>query len=141
MDSQASKLLIIINKLNAIEKKMAINANQTKLAKRVFVESPYSGDREKNIKYAIRCMQDCLLRGEAPFLSHLLYTQDENGFVSDDDSDRQLIGREAAISASHSWRTVSDLTVFYVDLGWSKGMLAAKEYCEINKYPFCIRSI
>lgn len=29
-----------------------------------------------------------------------------------------------------------DRTVFYVDLGWSSGMRAAKAYCEEHKLPF-----
>lgn len=43
---------------------------------RVVVESPFAGDIQKNIEYARKCMADCLKRGEAPFASHLLYTQD-----------------------------------------------------------------
>ena len=41
----------------------------------VIVESPYAGDVERNERYARACIRDCLLRGEAPFASHLLYTQ------------------------------------------------------------------
>lgn len=41
----------------------------------VIVESPYAGDIERNVAYARACIADCLKRGEAPFASHLLYTQ------------------------------------------------------------------
>ncbi len=44
----------------------------------VILESPYGGtpeEVERNVKYARACLRDCLLRGEAPFASHLLYTQ------------------------------------------------------------------
>ena len=42
----------------------------------VYVESPYAGDVERNVQYARACLADCLRRGEAPFASHLLYTQE-----------------------------------------------------------------
>lgn len=41
----------------------------------VLLESPYAGNVELNVTYARACMRDCLKRGEAPFASHLLYTQ------------------------------------------------------------------
>jgi len=41
----------------------------------VIIESPYAGDQKLNTEYARQCMRDCLNRGEAPFASHLLYTQ------------------------------------------------------------------
>ena len=96
--------------------------------RKVYVESPYSGDIEANRDYAIRCMQDCLKRGEAPFLSHLLYTQvPQHGFVADDDQDHICVGREAAIQAAERWRRVADCTVVYTDRGSSRGMEAGIE--------------
>ena len=41
------------------------------MGKLVYLESPYAGDVEKNIKYAILCMKDSLDRGEYPFASHM----------------------------------------------------------------------
>lgn len=41
----------------------------------VIVESPYSGDIERNLCYARAALKDCFDRGEYPFASHLLYTQ------------------------------------------------------------------
>ena len=43
--------------------------------KLVIIESPYAGDIEKNVAYARDCVRDSLMRGEAPYASHLLYTQ------------------------------------------------------------------
>ena len=40
------------------------------MGKLVYLESPYAGDIEKNIKYARLCMKDSLDRGEYPFPSH-----------------------------------------------------------------------
>ena len=49
--------------------------------KLVIMESPFTGNTEKNIKYARKCMRDCFMRGELPFASQLLYTQD--GILAD----------------------------------------------------------
>lgn len=101
------------------------NCDTAESARRVYLESPYSGEIEANTNYAIQCMQDCLLRGEAPFVSHLLYTQEPNvGFVSDYDPKYQTITREAGIDAAQSFRLVSDCTVVYMDRGMSSGMEA-----------------
>jgi len=47
--------------------------------RRVMVESPYrTPDRSvflRHVTYARAASRDCLARGEAPFASHLLYTQ------------------------------------------------------------------
>lgn len=75
--------------------------------------------REKlleNITYGRACMADCLARGEAPFASHLLYTQ---AGVLDDDV---LAQRTWGIQAGFFWRSRADKTVVYTDRGTSKGM-------------------
>lgn len=84
--------------------------------RRVIVESPYAGDVETNLKYLRACMRDCLLRGEAPFASHGLYTQDG---VLDDNVPEE---REHGIQAGFAWRSIADCTVVYTDLGTSRGM-------------------
>lgn len=45
------------------------------MMRRVIVESPYAGEVEANVTYARACVRDCVLRGEAPIASHLLFTQ------------------------------------------------------------------
>jgi hypothetical protein len=91
--------------------------------KRVIVESPYRGDSyadlDRNIAYLRLCMRDCLLRGEAPYASHALYTQP--GVLDD----TVAADRELGIAAGLSWHEVADSIVFYTDLGWSTGMKAA----------------
>jgi hypothetical protein len=83
----------------------------------VIVECPYKGDVEANIDYARRCVRDCLLRGEAPIASHLLYTQP--GILCDAvPADRQL-----GIAAGLAWGKVADATVVYTDRGVTSGML------------------
>lgn len=84
--------------------------------KLVILETPYAGDIEKNVEYAQKCMHDCFLRNEAPFASHLLYTQPN---VLDDNIPRE---RELGIEAGLMWGKQAELTVVYTDNGISKGM-------------------
>lgn len=82
----------------------------------VILESPYAGDVERNVRYARACLRDCLLRGEAPFASHLLYTQPG---VLDDGLPEE---RARGIAAGFAFRPVAAKTVVYTDLGTSFGM-------------------
>ena len=81
---------------------------------KVILESPYAGGIEENVKYARECMLDCLMRGEAPVASHLLYTQ-----CLDDEKSRE---RALGMDAGFAWRSTADKTVVYTDLGISNGM-------------------
>lgn len=101
----------------------------------VIVESPYAGDVERNVEYARRCMADCIARGEAPFASHLLYTQD--GVLNDGDPEQRNIG----ILIGFSWATHADATVVYDDYGISSGMKRGIENASKNKRPIEFRSI
>lgn len=80
----------------------------------VIVESPFAGDVERNTRYARAALLDCLKRGEAPFASHLLYTQ-----VLDD---TVLHERVRGIAAGLELAKRADLTAVYGDLGISRGM-------------------
>ncbi len=82
----------------------------------VIVESPYAGDVERNLRYLRACMRDCLLRGEAPFASHGLYTQEG---VLDDNIPAE---RSRGIDAGLLWGDKAEATVVYIDLGVSRGM-------------------
>ncbi len=84
----------------------------------VVLETPFAGDVERNIKYARACLKDCLLRGEAPFASHILYTQD--GVLDDND----LGERATGIAAGLAIGAKLDATVVYTDLGISIGVKA-----------------
>lgn len=83
--------------------------------RRVIIESPYAGDVERNTRYARACMLDSLQRGEAPFASHLLYTQVL------DDTDK--FDRVQGIRAGLEWHEAAEATIVYEDLGKSSGML------------------
>jgi hypothetical protein len=82
----------------------------------VVIESPYSGDVERHLRYARACLADCLKRGESPYASHLLLTQPG---VLDDTVPEE---RERGIRAGFAWGKVAGATVVYTDLGISIGM-------------------
>jgi len=82
----------------------------------VTIESPFNGDSKVNIEYAKKCMRDCFMRGEFPFASHLLYTQE--GILDDKIPEERNLGIEAGLK----WSKLSDATIVYTDLGISKGM-------------------
>ena len=83
----------------------------------VMIESPYAGDVEANTEYARQCVADSLSRGEAPFASHLLYTQP--GILDDTIPDE----RRKGIRAGLLWAAAAaDLTAVYVDRGITPGM-------------------
>lgn len=80
----------------------------------VIIESPYAGNVERNVTYARAALWDSLFRGEAPFASHLLYTQ----VLLDEVPSMRVKG----IEAGHSLYTKADVVAFYIDLGYSPGM-------------------
>lgn len=91
--------------------------------KRVYVASPFKGatveETRQNIVYADLCMLDSLERGEAPFLSHLLYTR-----VWAETPEL----RERGLLAGDAWRDGSELVAFYLDLGWTPGIERASSW-------------
>ena len=82
----------------------------------VILESPFAGDVKKNLKYARKCMKDCFIRGEFPFASHLLYTQE--GILDDNNPEERKLG----IHAGLCWGKLAHKTVVYMDLGITEGM-------------------
>lgn len=88
--------------------------------RRVILETPYKGDgwkdTQENLRFARLCARDCLIRGEAPFASHLLYTQP--GILNDKIPQERSLGVEAGFA----WKTVADATVVYINQGISEGM-------------------
>ena len=90
---------------------------------RVIIESPYAGvDRDLNVAYARRCLQDSLDRGEAPFASHLLYTQ-----VLDDSV---RVQRKLGMSRALDWYDVAEMIVGYMDRGITTGMRVGISYAR-----------
>jgi hypothetical protein len=99
----------------------------------VIIESPYAGDVERNLKYLRACMRDSLVRGEAPFASHALYTQVLDDTVPSD--------RDLGIEAGFCFRKVADKTVVYTDLGISRGMQLGIQHAEGLNHPVEYRSL
>lgn len=65
-------------------------------------------------RYTKACARDCIQRGEAPFVMHLLYPQ----FLSDHKHQERFLGIQCGLS----WGKMADSTVVYVDFGVSRGM-------------------
>jgi hypothetical protein len=88
--------------------------------KLVIIESPFAADTkeraELHVRYARAALRDSLMRGEAPFASHLLYTQP--GVLDDKD----MAERRTGIIAGLEWGEWADLVAVYEDLGISPGM-------------------
>jgi hypothetical protein len=101
----------------------------------VFVETPYAGDIERNLRYLRACMRDCLLRGEAPFASHGLYTQ--AGVLRDEVPEERKLGIEAGFALRRSLHK----TVFYTDLGFSTGMKYGVADAESFNHPIEYRQL
>lgn len=101
----------------------------------VILESPYAGDVEENERYARACMRDCLMRGEAPFASHLLYTQP--GVLDDNIQEERALG----IHAGLSWGLNADATVVYTDRGVSRGMRQGIERADDTGRPVVERKL
>ena len=101
----------------------------------VIVESPYAGNEERNLDYARACMRDCLERGESPYASHALYTQE--GVLDDEEPEERALG----IKAGFAWRRVADATVVYTDYGVSDGMKAGIIDAAIAGRPIEMRTL
>jgi hypothetical protein len=82
----------------------------------VVVESPYAGEIKANEAYGRACLRDCLMRGEAPLASHLLYTQP--GVLDDAIAEERDLG----IRAGLAWGALAEASVAYIDRGVTDGM-------------------
>ena len=103
--------------------------------KLVAIESPYAGDVERNVRYAKACVRDCLKRGEAPYASHLFFTQD--GLLDDTVPEQRKLGMEAG----KVWEMNAKFTVVYTDLGISDGMAWGVKKCEEAGRPVEYRTL
>lgn len=104
----------------------------------VVVESPYqhytfAHPDPRYIEYAKAAMAHSLSKGEAPFLSHLLYTQVMSEYMGMD--------REWGITANLTVIKKADIVAFYVDYGMSPGMKSALTVVKELDIPFERRSL
>lgn len=99
----------------------------------VLIESPFAShdplERALFARYLRAAMRECLLRGEAPFASHALYTLP--GVLEDDVPAEREIGIEAGLS----WGVHAARTVVYADLGVSLGMWRGVERARRESRP------
>lgn len=103
--------------------------------KLVLVESPYAGDVATHLKYLRKAMRDCFMRGEAPFASHGLYTQE--GVLDDNIKAERNLGIDAGLA----WGEHADKTVVYADYGISQGMKYGIELAKVKRRPVEMRYI
>ena len=101
----------------------------------VILESPYAGDVVINMAYARACLRDCLLRGEAPLASHLLYTQ--SGVLDDTLPEERALWIEAGLC----WGQLAQATVVYTDRGISLGMTEGIDRAKREGRPVELRSL
>lgn len=101
--------------------------------KTVIIESPYAGDVKTHTEYAKRALMDSLCRGEAPFASHLLYTQ----VLDDTDPEERKMGIEAGLALG----AFVDATVVYKDYGITPGMEEGIQRAYLSGRPIVYRSI
>jgi hypothetical protein len=112
---------------------------ENKLSKKVefvVIESKFSGKIDQHMRYLDMCIFDTLHRGEIPFASHKMFCSHplaKDFWIPDNNPRWDIFGRDYCIHASDTLRMKADKVVFYVDFGWSKGMLYAKEFCEKHK--------
>lgn len=94
----------------------------------VVIESPFAARKpdgtwdaegvEENLRYLRACMRDCLLRGEAPYASHALYTQP--GVLNDQVPEERDLGMRAGFE----FYKIAKKSVVYTNRGLSTGMKA-----------------
>lgn len=101
---------------------------------RVIIESPYAGNIQMNERYARTCLRDSITRGEAPFASHLLYTQPD--VLADSISAERRLG----IACGQAWLAVADLVAVYTDHGISNGMQQGIDAAVAAGIPVVYRS-
>ena len=105
----------------------------------VILESPFAAPTPEgvghHIAYARACLRDCIQRGEAPFASHLLYTQP--GVLRDTVPEERALGMKAGLA----WGPVAHATVVYTDCGVSVGMKAGISRAEKEGRPVEFRTL
>ena len=104
---------------------------------KVQLESPFGAPTREgiitNVAYALIAMRDSLERGEAPFASHLLYTQ----MLDDRDPHERSEGIEAGLVIGND----ASFTAVYEDLGISRGMQYGIDRAERENRPIVTRRL
>lgn len=98
----------------------------------VIIESPYGSDDPievlKNETYLRAVLRFCLLRGQAPFASHGLYTLP--GVLDDRNGDQRKRGMKAGFAVAELFKK----RIFFTQRGISSGMVdGANEARKLNQ--------
>ncbi|QQS21750.1 hypothetical protein IPM09_04500 [Candidatus Saccharibacteria bacterium] len=115
-----------------------MSAQQERPPTFVLLESPFAADTEEGLRanhdYAMAAMRDALMRHhEAPFASHLLYTQ----MLDDTVPIERHIGIEAGLAIG----MFAERTVVYMDRGISRGMRYGIDNAKKAGRPIVYRSL
>ena len=108
--------------------------SNSRFTPRVIIESPFAGtgatqsekdrDARMKLRYLRFCLRDSVMRGEAPFASHAIYTQP--WVLDDNDPQERLLG----MTCGFVWREVATFTAVYTDLGITDGMIEGIEHAD-----------
>lgn len=88
-----------------------------------------------HLQYARAAVRHCLLSGESPIASHLLYTQ--RGILQDDLPEERKLGIEAGLA----WLELSAATIVFTDLGITSGMQKGIDRAQEILHPVEHRSL
>lgn len=103
----------------------------------VIVESPFRADNEadfhRNLTYLDLCLRDSILRSESPYASHKLIP----GALDDVDPAERDLG----IKCGYAWWRAASLIAYYVDLGWSNGMIQSFRHSKTYNIRVTMRSL
>lgn len=107
------------------------------MAALVILESPFKGateqEFERNVLYAQFCVLDSLQKSEAPYASHLLYTQ----VLNEQDPQQRTFGIDAGLE----FGKVCSKSVVYTDLGISEGMQKGIQHALMQGRPIEMRTL
>ncbi len=107
----------------------------------VIVESPFKSNEESSEEehkdYLERCLLDCVTKGETPYASHKMLTKCLNDAVPEE----RALGISAGLAMARILARHGGVPTFYLDYGWSNGMLLAKEFYTKHNIPIVQRWI
>lgn len=103
----------------------------------VVVETPFRPTTQMSAamrdRFLEACMRDCIDRGEAPFASHMMYTQ----ILDDEIPSERMLGMRLGFA----WGAMAEKVVVYTNLGISDGMRRGIDIARENGKPVEFREL
>lgn len=101
------------------------------------IESPFAARGEYSVEdhrsYLREAIRWCVHNGYTPYASHEMLTH----AFDDSDPEERNLGIRAGLEMSKALRNRAEAKVFFfTDLGWSKGMIAAREEYDREGIPY-----